>query len=840
MRPLCFSLFNSARDNCARPETRTWEEWIPTLTAHTQRGEPADATDKTRLDLAKDGPALVLGGIAPGGKHTNEAVQEVNALGLDIENCTEDRLVAAFKALLPFEFVAYSTHKHAAPAGNLDPALRTRLRVIVPLAKPLNPSRHARAWQLLDLLTGKIADRKTRNVGRLFYLPTTYDLSVAWAQRNPGVWFDPETQALPEGAVASGGPGSDRLRELLRNMPGNTCTDAGLSLKDAARRVLEGEPIAPAGDRHETTLALTLWLVRKTGSKAAPPVADAQAVFAASLAAARFLDPQAPGERDLAAAWEGAVVRVAGWEAERQDQAFQHQLDALGAGAGKLGKYEEADLARIAVAGGVPFVDGAAAQALQRRWIIQAGDQAYYLLGADGNYRGPYGAAMGRTAAVEVLARAPVLLNEPTPRGFRRRPLQELAEDYGTAISTVVVDLTATRTIFDEAHRTIYEAARPLRTELAPLFDPQIDQWLHLLAGSNHEKLNDWLACVPDLTRLLCALYLSGGPATGKTLLAMGLARLWSEAPAQFELAMAGSFNDELLRNPLILADEDLGQSRWRKQDLTGQIRSMLSTLERTVTRKYLPPAALRGAVRLVLAANNDYLLSSSGSTSHHDVEALSQRFLYLKVPQAAADFLATVPRATKELWKAEGIARHARWLQANREVKPGKRFWVEGDVTQMSRLVTISNDWSARVCEWLVRFLINPAPYAARADGLVRLGKGRLLVNEQGIIDGWKLYLPDTRVEPETAKVGSALRSISGDERPIFRCGKKKERRRFRDITVDTLMAWAEQNGLGDREAMLATLWDGETPPGEREPGGDDELEGVTMPAINAGGDPF
>jgi hypothetical protein len=248
-----------------------------------------------------------------------------------------------------------------------------------------------------------------------------------------------------------------------------------------------------------------------------------------------------------------------------------------------------------------------------------------------------------------------------------------------------------------------------------------------------------------------------------------------------------------------------------------------------------MPPAAMRGAVRLVIAANNDYLLSSRESLSGHDVAAIAQRFLYLRAPAESAELMNQLPGETKNLWKKEGVARHALWLAQNREVSPGKRFWVEGDVTQMHRLVTIMSDWPSRACEWLVRFLMNPKPYAQRNDGLVRVGDGKLLVNEQAIIDGWKLYFPDTRIEPETAKIGAALRTIAGVDRPCLRWNGA--RYRYRDINVETLFAWSEVHGLGDQTAMRRVLWDGAPP---RKPGEDDDFDSTetddmaTVAAVN------
>lgn len=814
VRDLTFALYKNVRDQRAELVTLPWDSWCEVFAAHEKRGDPADASDKEALDAAKDGPCIVLGEIPQGRPHANAEVIAVHAIGLDIEDRTEAQIEAALAALAPYEYALYTTHKHAAEAAHPDPELRSRLRVILPLAEPLAPADFARAWEELDAATNAIADRKTRNIGRLFFLPSTYDLGVAVAHRNRGEWLTPGAlrgsafTALVAGASTV--EGAKRVRSALRTMPVAETTDDGTDLKTIARRALAGEPLAPAGERHNAALALTIWLAQRL--REPPATDDVLAVFRPSLAAAKAEDPSSPGEADLAAAWSGAVEKARAWREENEKEKHAEALKAQVAQAGASSSYSDEELASIAKA------QGCTVDALAKRWVLHAADQTFYLLDGDGGYKGPFGASNGRTAAVSILARAPVRLNSITQNGVRRRTLQEIAEDHGAASARIVVDLTKRISVYDAERKVLLEAARPLRTELTPHFEPKIDEWLRAFAGPNYDKLQDWLACVPDLTKLLCALYASGVPSSGKTLLAMGLAQLWAETPAKFDEVIGASFNDEILRCPFILADEDLGKQRFATRDLTGQIRSLISTLDRTVTRKYMPPCALRGAVRLVIAANNDFLLSSKESLSGQDLEAIAQRFLYIRAGQEASDFLATIPPEERERWKREGLARHALYLAATREVAPGRRFWVEGDITEMHRLVTITSDWTSRVCEWLVRMLMQPSLYSNRGDGLIRLGNGELMVNEQALVDGWRLYYPDTRIEPETAKIGAAIRAISIDRRPCLRWLGKRVR--YRQINTETLFAWSDSYGIGERSTMYAALWGGKPP---REPGMDD-----------------
>lgn len=838
-RQVVFTRYECLRDDKGNPESRSWPEWVEMFSRHERRGSVEDGADEKALNAAKDGICYVLGEIPQGQGHKGANVVAVHALGLDLDDVDEAGLAAVVEAIAPYAWVAYTSHRHAAPAAGG----KIKVRFVLPLREPLPPAKHKAAWQALNKLVGGRNDRKTKDVGRVFFAPSTWNPDVAWSLENEGEWIDAER------LVAGSGPSADRatrslgaaalLRLLERGRPGP-------EILDAVRAVAKGEPFAPKGSRHEVALQVTMWLAQKSREQPFSEEAIREA-FAPSYGAMAARDGEAPDVEDAVRCYTDALAKVAEWEtqakAEAIEKAYEHQLRNAPVG---QGKYTDDELRAIAEKQGLATDgSGGAAEALRRRWIIQAGDSAFYLLAGDGAYRGPFPAGTARTAAVEILARAPVLLNEPLAKGgYRRRPVQELAEDFGMVAVEIVADLTAQETTFDERRRRVFEAVRPLSPDVAPRFDEQIDGWLKVFAGDQYGKLCDWLACVPDLDKLLCAVYVAGHSGAGKTILAQGLARLWSDTPGELDKVLS-DFNDEIVRCPLVLADEALPR-HWKGNSITTKLRSIISTLERTLTRKYLPPCTLRGAIRLIITANNEFLLSNKDAVSGQDLEAVARRFLYIDAPEEATRLLESLPAELRDGWAKGGIASHALWLAQNRKVERGRRFWVEGDVSQMHRLLLVSSDWTSRVCDWLVHFLMNPKPYLQRNDGLIRVGKGRLLVNEESIVQGWKLYLYDTNIEPETGKVCAAVRAISKKERPCLRWKNpatgKAVRYRYREIMVDMLFGWAKSN-VGHEETMLRTLWDGETPPSaEREPGEDDsdEVDGLDVPAINAAEEPF
>ncbi len=826
MRDLIFTGFQNVFSK-GSPVTRPWEDWVELFSRHATRGTPSDTDNLEALDKAKNGPAVVLGEIPPGPRKA-ELVRSVHALALDLEKHPETAIAAALEALAPYEWVVWTTHKHGSKVGGAP-----RLRVVLPLAEPLPPSAHAAAWLALDRLIGNLNDGKTKDIARLHFLPSTFDPSLPWAHRNRGRWIEPrdlgiDLSALPDAASP---PVSDAFDGIIQQKALNRIThqlrlipkfDA---IKDAAGALVAGESFAEMGDRHNTILALTM---RIAGLNASLREASIAHLFSASLNSMREVAPDTPDLSEVWAAYQGAVEKLSSLDAHNREQAQRRaqekQIRQINAGDGP---YTPPELEAIAAA------NGWTKERLRDRWVVQRDGTAWFLTGT-GEYAGPYGRDDLSLAASKYLARAPIRLVEATRNGFRYRSISDVVRESGSLADRVVSDLTLQRTKFDPETRTMHEAISPMR-DIAPTFDPEFDTWMRIAAGALYGKLVDWMATAPDLSKLLCAIYFEGAPSSGKTLFAYGLSKIWTEGPPADIEAVLSDFNDELCRCPLVLADEEIPKRH--RQTVTTTLRSMLSTLSRTLKRKYRATSEVRGAVRLILAANNEFLLDNREVSSSQDLDAIAQRFLYVPVPQEATDYLNTLPRAKKEYWATEGIARHALWLLQNHEVKePGKRFYVEGDVSQMHRLLMTGSRWNSLACEWLVRYLMTPQPFDTRSTGLIRRGDGELLVNDQALMDGWSLYIQSTRIEPETSKIGAALRAIS-------KSGKRKQLRykdqriRYRTIDAEHLLAWSDRFNIGDKEVLLAAIGNSLLKP-RKEKNPVEDLG--TMPAANPEGRPL
>jgi len=768
-----FTHYENVFDKHSNPVSASWEEWVPLLTTHTLRGANVDRSDKDALDRDKDGPGLVFGKIPQGKPRTDKNVVSFSAMAVDSDSSSEDTVLKALHTLAEYEFIVYTTHKHGADIPD-----NYRVRIVIPFSKEINAKAFYTVWDELNELLGNINDKSTRNPSRFNFLPSTFDMDLAVAFHNPtGVFYTPPN-VVPKARNAPKPKDSadeilqyDResfIRNAINRIPKNDRN------KEALSNLSHGEPFAEEGSRHKAIVGLTMWLAIKFTDLTSVTLG---ALFSASLSKMYPDDYDALAE--VLTAYEGAVEKV-----KESRNAFVAEQ------AGPEGQYSEEELAEISKKCGYPVDD------LYNKWIIQKGGATWLLTPA--GYAGPYVRDDAHIASATILKRAPVRLMEVTNKGTRRRAFHEVSCEFGTVADHITTDLRAQITTFDARTRTIVEAPLPIRVQ--PEYNKQIDDWLARLGGPLYPKLIDWISCCSDLSKMLCAVYLEGKKSTGKTLLPYGLARIWTDGPPSDIELVLGSFNETLIECPLVLADEELPQKQG--QNVTAKIRSMLSTNSRQLTRKYMPPSTIKGYLRLMLAANNSFLLNGSDVATANDLEAIAQRFLYIEVGDDAAKYLEGIPRETKAMWAAEGIAKHAMWLAENHVVvNKGTRFEVEGDISEMHRELMSGSYWNSKVCEWLAKYILNPEIFNNLGNGLVVVNNGRLMVNSQALVDHWKMYLT-TNIEPEIQKIGAALRSLAKDEK-WYQLHHNRKRIRYRYIDEAHIYDWVNRYGIGSKDQI-------------------------------------
>jgi hypothetical protein len=764
MRDLTFSIFPNAWGRKPKIKTQSWESWIKDLSVH--EIIPSN-DDETSLNAAKkQARALFLGTMDRSRSKKN--VKSIDALSLDIDDKKEKEVNKSLESLDKFEWFAYSTHKHGSKCANDHP----RIRVILPLSEPLDPADFFDAWDGLNELTSQLSDQSIRDVARLNFYPSTFSEQIqTLTHHNQGEWISGDyLRSLVPAPSVEDIYRADTILDLQRSL---NSVQKDHPIKPLAQALIAGEALGEPGTRHSAILSLTMHLARKRPLTTQETL---EALFMPSMEASGISDRLG----EVWTAFEGALDKV-------KEEHGQHSEI-----------YSLEELETIAKKQKCSIED------LEHRWVIQRGGGGW-ILSHDGEYLGPFPYRDFGAAIRMHLKKAPIDLVIIMRTGVRKKEISDIVEDNGAIALHVQADLTAETSTYDPDSYTFFEAVMPIRKCLQPRYDEEIAHWLELFSDGNG-KILDYLSVVPDLNVPLCALYFDGAKGSGKTLLVQGIARIWSTGGAVKLSQVFSNFNSALSQCPIIFADEYVPKSS-KNDPITEKLRELIGSSTRELTRKNIPDATLNGQVRLMMAANNEFLLQDVHLASKEDRLAVAQRFLYHKVPKKAADYLETLPKDQKREWLDKGIAEHVLWLQENHVIQnPGKRFVVDGDESEIHRMLLTGGYWNRIVCEWLVRYLDNPVHYDQLGLQHCRIHQGELLCNPQAITDHLSVYLKHSRATPETPKIGEALMSLSTSrDRVQLRANNKRVR--YVKVDVEPLFDWAERYGVGTREEMIRTL---------------------------------
>lgn len=523
--------------------------------------------------------------------------------------------------------------------------------------------------------------------------------------------------------------------------------------------------------------------------------ANAQA-FRVALAGVFKTDSQPPSEQQPSPGQAGAGAPVSDGGAGSNPLATAETAAAAAAEpeppAEKIPDYTEDDIRRFAKKHNV------SPPGFARRFIIQH-TGAYYVF-FDGEYRYPVPKEALLTKLRDDLAPAEKLGIRLTTikqdGGVRKLNVQEVMDFFGTVARQAKGSLVRQESMYDAATDIFYESVCPKR-KLEPVYDPVVNEWLVLLGGEQHNLLLSWLATATNLDRQSAALYLSGKAGAGKTMLAHGIARIWTTGgPTELVDAADTNFNEGLARCPIIFGDEAISCT-------TADLRRLVGSNMHTLRRKYLSNVELEGALRVILADNGArMLIQDKEEFSGDDLEAVASKFLHITVGEEPVNYLKGIGGRTGTAdWVAgDRIAKHVLWLSENVKVIPGNRFAVEGQQTSMTRVLAVQGRVPGLICEWIVAHLGDKLNSPPVQDKLVSIGGGQLLINVDAVCRHWGLYIHSDAKPFNRTRVGTSLNNLSAGT-------KRVGTRRYHIVKPDLLYAWSEQNGFGDVASMRARI---------------------------------
>lgn len=659
--------------------------------------------------------------------------------GADKSGISTSELSQILTAIQPFDALVHTSHS----ASLVHP--RVKCRVIVRLAAPVPKARWRQAWARIACALAPSADVKCADAVHAYYLPSAPPEARwpvgwrPWTIRTRGAALDPWT--LPDVGPVPRGFGApeatrratkDDLLEVARTLRGPKWAHVGRAL----RAVANGDPYASEGERDEATFQAVSAVTRALPDVTPASIAE---LFGPSL---QLMGAGAPSLESVARKAEAA-------RAFHAETALEARSQIVGASASDLpGAASRGPLIVVSPVGGL-------------HWIRED-DRP----GIGETWRGPVAGDAVAPAIRATLSAAAErgeisLIAEPDgPRSKRRRlGPKEIVGEHAVALDRIEVILGGeggTRLLRDGSSRWVLveSAARILTPPEAARRSEVCEEYLSRLVPDDKAlaDLRVWLSVLPDLREPLPAIYLVGARGAGKSLLPNACARLWGgEGPGKAE-SLVTHWNDDILRCPLLFADETLPEAPGRA-DITAILRQRIQERTQTINKKYMPQLRAQGAIRLVIAANNERLLTSSLSLDPRDIGALAERF-YLINCANPTEWIADHAEAILAEMPA-----HIRYLeQTARPTIKVNRFWIEGP-SRLADQLAIRGGVRSSVCRWICEWIVNPA--LSKGDVSRVTPEREILLSTQDILARWPHLLPTVPI-PSTTELTDALRNVT------------------------------------------------------------------------------
>lgn len=351
------------------------------------------------------------------------------------------------------------------------------------------------------------------------------------------------------------------------------------------------------------------------------------------------------------------------------------------------------------------------------------------------------------------------------PRGGLR-PASEFVEEYrAPVVQQVIYDYNSRRASVDGDALVLPTIDRP---RLSPCYHGAVDAWLRALAGTDetYDTLVQWLVAAQDLSLPLQCLYLTGSGGSGKSLLQKGLSRLWGGRHADFNSFLLESFQEQMLKTPLLLADDGITVDPRSVHRVSNVFRQVLTEDGRSINIKYMPKVTLRGHFRLVVSANGDTGIPFTQALGRDALMALAERIFHIEVGEVARDVLEAyrgAPEGEGFITPTGGkIPEHLLFLAQSIQLPPiKKRFAVE-----VPGYAAWAEEWSAEQgilpeARTAVAHAIREMREGRTVAGGHRIGKDQVLIQLAAARAGWKAASSHRR-EPNNKELRQALEDLS------------------------------------------------------------------------------
>jgi len=571
--------------------------------------------------------------------------------------------------------------------------------------------------------------REDKEDGTADYTPSGTWHSYEDVRPLDDVWTP--SSELKKRTVAEMGDATTESMPAIQNVGKPTKSEfKALSDVDAplARQLYNGRPLAPEGSRHDAYMSAVAKIAY------AEQTNDPSYVFKLVLPSLRATNERDDEKLGYEEVWK-ECVHVAKKQdgVEKQKQEEQRKIVERTA--------EQMD------------VDGS--EVPSRIVLTTKSDGVYFVWNErTGEYDAP---PAGDLTAMKSL------INDRCPALMSRFDLDEkqaskIVEWNGKVIDDVVIDYRTDRTYLSDDERVLHLGTASIREDLDAEYHEDVDTFFRALGGNREAKFLDWMATVPRLDRGSCALYLCGPPNTGKTALAIGIARLWGEQPTEYE-DVIGDFQPSLMDCPLVHADESIPEDAF-ESNASAKFRQLVGNSSHSVEEKYKSPRKLKGNLRVLITANNPDAIPVAETLQQDDVEAVQQRIGYVRTGDDARVFLqrraaeetgGDVRAFMRRFVEGDAIAEHVLWLAENREVMPDARYMVDGWESELTRRLAVEYGETMEVGTAVVQTIRDRKKTPA-----VIYGDGEVLLNVEKLREQWSQLTSGLDVRPP--ELGDAI----------------------------------------------------------------------------------
>lgn len=785
------SCFDHARDGIPKPLVLTWAQFVEMLGGH-----------RFHYGDKKQVPAFSPAEFQTGMPRKESFALRVWFGALDLDMITSGQLAAVCQRLEGLDAVLYTTWTH-------PEAYETRklwkVRIVVRFTRPVDAQEWPLTWAAMSAYFCGLNDTNMGSVNEIYFIPSAPPNSnrdLCQFVIFQGRALDPATlPAQTFGHVPI--TATEKItRERLQRVSvrwKRSRDPYRAEQGEALAQICRGEAFAENGNVDNRLFQLCQDLAKEL------PNSDPTSLavhFAQSLPLMAFEGKSAHSIEDITRKLERALEKNAAQtlatemakvqeKKQRIRQAFAHIDPEREHG------YTPEEVQTIAVA------CKCTVEELRQRWLIQR-TNLFYVLGPNGVYSRAYSDKDIGNAVLRDLAPADgaggVDLWDMTAAGDPiRKSMAALMGEYGSVAIDHVLDMRAQVSTYESTQKLFIEAPCPLRS-LVPTYDPDVAHWLEILMGQHIGDVLNWLSWITDLNLTCAALMMTGKKDTGKSLLAFGLARLWTmNEPTPLTSAL-DDFNEKLSRCPLVFADEQLPKD-FKGNGRTSEIREFLSARSRSFKKKYAPESSIIGAIRLIVAANSDDILAIQEHLSAYDIEAIGDRFYHVQVDPRAADFLRLCDPAS--FVNQDRIAKHALWLRDHHPKKRDGRFLIKSPNREFYQGLATRSGIRSAVCQWLVGYLRSPNRIDARGDWGVRVRDRKLYVRAETILESWDVFVKERL--PTAGVLSRAVGELSSRREHLATTGKGQQW--YRQIDTGHLYAWAAQTEFMSRDEIDQAL---------------------------------